>query len=680
MMQTIWSRIAQAGGGCRCPHCLHSLQGVSRRATASATSRAPKYLTSSTLWYSGIFAAAATYDAAAKKRRREQWDRAIAGAQQDVKLPVEEEKPRLAEEDADRSGIEALIGVPDVFDDLERQQRGARWPVNTGRPLREDWMPAESIYATEGRKERARRTRWSPKKLETVALSVDILQLKLYLESQNQGWDREASHVVPDDYRIKMSLTPAETLATIERKKIKLRSLWDFDPQLSGYKRSDDDVQLSSYREDDLGHYHDAVRSLNAHFRALFYEHKDGAISTGTLLAKLAYNLSASSAPPNTATYNTLLLGLSRAQQPTQVYQVIRSLRETHIRPNEITNATILQHYAAQDDVDMFVRWVGLMRGKGSGLALARPDITITLASEGRLVESPERPGRIIQLPYPTPNVFGALIQGVLKFAGFDSALGICQSMGQEGWGLCMSGLTPLLRDCAEREDWTSGLAVWRHIQALKAKSKRFERGRWSSEVIRLDTYAYMLRLCCKSARSDSFDEVWEQACRAHGDSVDKLTEIVKMQSGVKEAHMSTGLQAESSQSDSHFALPDVEPSVQTDTDSDPMSHEVASGVKTTNNDHQDRNANVASQVMNGLKEAIPPSQAPESAQGASHEDAHTPPAWQNASRKNPASTARRVTPTAQPMLSREQLDGLLPASHELEDYELGERPMTMYG
>ena len=108
-MQTIWSRIAQGGSSaagssaCKCPQCLTFAGGLTRRVGAGATRQKPKYLTSSTLWYSGIFAAAATLDAGAKLRRREKWDRAIAEVREelgkDETVGLIGEKGRLAEEE-----------------------------------------------------------------------------------------------------------------------------------------------------------------------------------------------------------------------------------------------------------------------------------------------------------------------------------------------------------------------------------------------------------------------------------------------------------------------------------------------------------------------------------------------------------------------------------------------------
>ncbi|KAI7679287.1 hypothetical protein KC322_g14720, partial [Hortaea werneckii] len=303
-------------------------------------------------------------------------------------------------------------------------------------------------------------------------------------------------------------------------------------PELNGWQRSEQDMPLCSYSQDDQGLFHGTTRELNKSLQAIFKQHAASAITTPALLAKVAYNLSISSAPPNVHTYNTLLLGFSKAQQPLLVGSTIHSLRRTSMRPNEITNSAILNHYTAQDDAEGFIKWIKLMRGKNGGLALARPDIRINEAGADRLIRDEERgrPDRVIQLPYPTPNVFSAIIRGMLKFSGFDTALGICERMGQEGWGLCMSGLTPLLKDCARHGDWESGLAVWDQIQALKKKSTRRQGKTLVSEVVGLDAYAAMLRLCSRTGQRDKFESVWQQACRAHQGRAGVLKEIVEYQ------------------------------------------------------------------------------------------------------------------------------------------------------
>lgn len=83
-MQTLWSRLAtRTRVSCGCPSCLSHTAGVARRPITAAGKR-PNYAYSSTLFYSGIFAAAATTDAVVKQKRRERWDRAIAEVKQEI--------------------------------------------------------------------------------------------------------------------------------------------------------------------------------------------------------------------------------------------------------------------------------------------------------------------------------------------------------------------------------------------------------------------------------------------------------------------------------------------------------------------------------------------------------------------------------------------------------------------
>jgi hypothetical protein len=123
--------------------------------------------------------------------------------------------------------------------------------------------------------------------------------------------------------------------------------------------------------------------------------------------------------------------------------------------------------------------------------------------------------------------VFGAIIRGVLKFDGFPAALELCEHMGKEGWRLCMSGLAPLLKDCAARNDLAAGLAIWEQIQERRAARVRrtFHR---KPIVIQIDTYTSMLRLCSRSNQQDLFAQILDQAKNEHDISYADLTVLVK--------------------------------------------------------------------------------------------------------------------------------------------------------
>ncbi|KAK0853989.1 hypothetical protein LTR03_002617 [Friedmanniomyces endolithicus] len=666
-MHTLWTRVAQTRGTCACPQCVHSVHGLGRRATASATQRIPKYLTSSTLFYSGVFAAAATWDAGAKKQRREQWDRAIADVKQELGRAREDvalgSQDAFAMDDAHRATTTAPP-TPDVFEDIARQKGRSLWPTNTGPELMVHRLPPESIYATGDRKSRSELRRWSPKKLETVMLSVDAIQLQIFIELQGnrtRNGRQAASAAVPIEYRDKMFLPIPELKIFLYGKMEDLDRITETDPDLTGWRRSPSDVPLSSYHQDDNGMFHDTARQLNSCLLDLFRKQGHQTATVPALLAKIAYNLSISSAPPNIETYNTLLLGLSDVKKYQLVDRVIGSMRRTHMRPNEVTNAAVLNHFTTTNNAAEFVTRVELMRGKYCGLALARPDIHINEAGAARLgrVEREAKEDKVIQLPYPTPNVFDALIRGVLKFSGFDTALSICKGMGHEGWGLCLSGLTPLLEHCADYGDWTSGRAIWGQIQALRLRSlQRHAERRGESEKVPMTAFAAMVRLCSKAGQKGVFEEIWAQALRAHEGSARKLVELVKAQNEAAgrawaDRPAATLVEAEQSNKPGRDVIDRAvgdasalkSPAVAHDQDVTPV--------------------NVLREVQTSQASSAPDNSA-----------RHDP----IKQRTTTASTAGPAASSRTPVLLREQLDGLLPAGLELEDYELRERPMSMYG
>lgn len=716
-MQTLWSRIVQTRGTCGCPQCLRSVQGVSQRATASAARRA-RFSTSSTLWFSGIFAAATTLDAGVKMQRREQWDQAIAEVKQELGHPANRAGLGAEKKQADVRDVEekrgmdldALVEEPtDIFFQVEPERR-PMWPTNTGPALVVKHLPPDSPYASEEAKDQARLRRWTPKKLEKVMLSMDILQFRIFsalrAAHQDPEWKAQVSAAVPVEYRDRIFLSQFEYNAVIDGKRSDLIRLRSMDPTLTEWTRSETDVAYCSYHLDDEGSFHVTARELNRSLQALFKQHTNGGISTPALLAKVAYNISLSSAPPNVHTYNTLLLGLGRAKQSTLVYNVIRSLRETNVRPNEITNSTILNHYTNMDDAKSFVHWIELMRGKHGGLALARPGITITAAGAPRLIRWAPREGapeKVIQLPYPTPNVFGAVIKGVLKFSGFDTALSICEGMGHEGWGICMSGLAPLLLDCANRGDWTSGLAVWRQIQALKTRSaSRRGRAVTAVENIPVPAYAAMLRLCLACDRKESFQDVWRQTVRTHRHlATSELTREIEVQKA--RASDLFGSQVEESELDyppDHFDMPFEE----SDSGHSSLDKEVVADAADMLPSYDDGLSTLPGDWPNppapstDNRGSIPPSdqalcgvrELREHEQQS--QEATLPEGVRVDNAKLPTSRAGNLHPTAGPrrnqsgqrehapsMLLREQLDGSLPPSHELAEYEVRERPMTMH-
>ena len=653
----------------------------------------PKYLTSSTLWYSGIFAAAATFDASIKIQRREKWDQAIAEVKLELDGPRDRERRELflARQEVRRDTQEVVLepstpldalGSEDTFRDVDPRAPKARWPSNTGPPLIQKHLPPQSIYASDESKEHASKRRWSRKKLALVHVSIDKLQLKLFLELQRRGLTLEAAKAVPEEYAREMLRGRADLGRLLAMKSETLRRLNKAEYDLSDYEFVETDYSLSSYRQDDLGSFHREAADLNASLLRLFRLQAEGNITKSALLAKVAYNLSISPAPPNVNTYNTLLLGLSRTQESSVFHYIVRSMDETHMRTNEVSLVAILNHYTKTNQPKKYLYWIGLIRGKDGGLNTASPDITITDAGRSRLILQPGPPKKIIQLPYPTPMVFAAIIGGVVKFSGFETALKICQNMREAGWGICMGGLTPLLRDCAERRDWASGVAVWRQIQALKTQSRRMYDGRWISDIIGLQTFGAMLTLCSRCNMKGYFQDVWSSAETMHWDKTEQLIQAVKGQSGDDIDHLMRIEETSARSGDFGVDLDDA---------GDLMakcSDDVGASVGTDRDDDKPelchpKESRDAGKVLNDLQrrpDEIRNQDERQSDRGRAT-DVRASPSLRllelAASQSNQPLRRPRNRVAQPPIMREEQLWGVVPSGPELDDYELRERPVT---
>lgn len=243
---------------------MHYVSGVSRRAGASAARANAKFMISSTFWYSGIFAAAATWDAGRKQKRRDQWDRAIADLRQDVgrevktedKLEVVEEQRLEMEEDEAYQPFGGSMGEVDsetvgvnlldkdvtriedecvanqlsgqrvkqnadtdgqgtayrTFESLEFDGenplcdpayvgRKVEWTANTGRPLNKFNLAPQSIYATDERRSQSEQRPWSAKKLATVQASIEVLLVRIFYNLQQRGSLDEALQDLPENFK-----------------------------------------------------------------------------------------------------------------------------------------------------------------------------------------------------------------------------------------------------------------------------------------------------------------------------------------------------------------------------------------------------------------------------------------------------------------------------------------------
>ncbi|KAF2152312.1 hypothetical protein K461DRAFT_313043 [Myriangium duriaei CBS 260.36] len=458
-MQTVWSRAAQVRASCRCASCT-TKTSVTRHSATTASKRPTKYLTTSTLLYSGIFAVAATTDALVKEHRRQRWDDAIANA----KEGVEQVQTRLeglegtrifeeAESYQRRSeNLESFLDEEDAaYEEPHRIPRGQTWPESSGNDFEQGNFAPQSAWASPQYQARWKARAWTPKKIHLTELAIDKLTLRILLQLDKQDLQDVVLDSFSEDFRRLISRPRRKLESLLGLVNRRIRETKAIDPKEDETAFAEIPGVITRYRQDINSHYLDTAAAVEKSVMRTFNRHSAGHLSNTQLVLDTLHSLVTSSAPPSLGTFNQMIEGFSKKLlDPSITQNVINAMRGCSTRINETTLISILEHYIRTNHYARFCYHVELMQGMHGGLSLARPDIWITEKSQERLVPTVHIRNNnkiIVQKPVANPVVFSTLIQGVLHFEGFDAALDMCQSMGRDGWGLSMKGLTPLLRE-----------------------------------------------------------------------------------------------------------------------------------------------------------------------------------------------------------------------------------------
>lgn len=468
-----------------------------------------------------------------------QWDAAIADVKQGLERGAEDDSQMRAERirqyeqkfEGEMPVEERLSSTQGGTSHADRPQTGAHdldeveaifekahmtsndipaWPSSTGLMLRRRNAPPQSIYATPYASEMAARKQWTSKKIRLNELSVDRMVLRTLIWVDLEGMLEAANDEIPRKTRKKFIRPRNEYYQLLEETEAKLQRVRATPVDSEEFE----DMPLyCHYQHDEYGGHYEAATQLNRELSATIAQPPPRGYSTQAgLLLYICRRLTTCPVPPNHSCWNTILKGFNDHDfDPRLGSYVIRAMREGHIRMSEDSYINILKHYQRADDREGFIKFVGLMQGQNGGLALARTGIKINEASEGRLIEVFDEVAgvmKIIQKPYQVPSVFNHIVKGVLQFAGFRTALEICQTMGREGWGLSMIGMTNLLQNCALRADWESGREVWNQIKLIQSKSRR----RGVAEKIQTRTYVSMLAMCVVCEQEYDYNEVLVEA------------------------------------------------------------------------------------------------------------------------------------------------------------------------
>ena len=402
----------------------------------------------------------------------------------------------------------------------------------------------ESAYTSE-------RQVLSEKKLKTIAWSVRKLAFRLLESSKKASVDRFG--VAVDEH---LSQSRRESISTQSQLR-PVRSRIDFCTEKLSFllSRTFDAMDWRHFEPPTSPTYHrmvdDDTLSPNHYLHTALKRFKkfrknDG--SNDQRIQKLLSDVSAilfnSRLPPDINFFNSLITWLVRLKRWTDVRAVIETMRESHIRPNKMTLTLMLRFYAIIKDQTGFDDMTLKMKGMLGGLAIANPNLSRThsvrwryMAFERRatwssqnemdkwLLRNDEEPGilecrsgspagavwrrsrrvpilrEIARMNCMNIYVYGALIDGSLKFDQPKAAMTYYLQMIEDGWNTNIKVLGSILDYCLRLQDWEAGVTVWRQICVLADGASRA-------------ALSSMLELCRCKGRHVEFGEVLEYGVR----------------------------------------------------------------------------------------------------------------------------------------------------------------------
>lgn len=536
-MKALWSRAFRNPGTCRCISCAKNASSSLRKTVPGLTGA----IGAQRSWVLNI--STSTYPTIDAQTQRDRHDPRNAAdppldqgnqplrkeyADNDAHTGGKEYLEESIPEDVDWKTVSRAIGM-DLVDDAELQRMQARtniddvpeglwdllsidsrfsgptlleWPANTGPGLGSRYnLPPQSLWALEQVRLSAVQRKQTRKKIAIQELSVGLLIHNLLAHSGASMLSRiMLASLSPQIGKVAAQIRSQKSvpryLANI--KALTLISVEDW-PEDTMDARIDQKLPAEPhYLQDNDGDYHRTAQEMNEAITNVLKEfQKKPTRDVASVMAKICHNLLISSSAPNLQTFNILLTGFKNFQNPQLTDDLINALELCKIRPNEITCAAILDHYAETDRPEPFSFFVARMRGANDALMLANPNININEKGHDRLIRVSET--KVLQKVYPTPIVFDALMHGVLRFAGFERAMDIYHEMKGDGWGLDVTGLSRFLDDCIQRADWQGGLLVWEEIASI--------RGRINPKLL-AKAYAQFLALCSVSGNPAAFNAV----------------------------------------------------------------------------------------------------------------------------------------------------------------------------
>ena len=558
-MQTVWSRVAQAQCVCECPSCLLTTNAIARRTSIATARRTIRVGDVFTVSISSLAAGLALADSIKKVDRRKQWDKVIEDARATVEATEIQQQKRLAalSDDARREALESTrssgydistekaIKEVEAWDVQEKEEQDYQNPIPYDKNdtwldvfdwaqeqhrLREasgfqDWkglplsllqslsrVQLNELLSNERLLRRfyggpdcnslvdeQSRFPFSMKKLRTLEWSVAKMVLKLLIYCSTNSVKAEEDSGCPDKSLLQGLFKDGETIQSrLDQTRERLRTL-HADRRSRPYYEEFEPPQIPNYDNTTIEEYKQTTK-MNISLQKLL-ELMQPETNLNDVMSKICYNLLAARTPPNTHTYNMLLIRFCVLGKEDLVKAVLTSMRESHIRPNEITHATVLRHFTATGNRVGFVEYWRRMEGRRRGLALANPELDIHPVLQERYHVFGSSYQKAAEKGRMNAQVYESLIVGALHFIGGQTAMHYYRNMISEGWSPSLGIFLAILQDCCHKLDWTLGQAILEQLEKF-------------AEQMNTLTYEWMLRLCQCCGQQDFFDHILHSGVR----------------------------------------------------------------------------------------------------------------------------------------------------------------------
>ncbi|QPG97877.1 hypothetical protein C2857_006966 [Epichloe festucae Fl1] len=463
-MQSLWARAGRAHR-CGCRACSTAVGTTGRRATGVAGRRKATFAEIFTACYSSVFATAAVVDAVWKHDRRKELDRQLEEARRQLS--------ELHERSSDSSPHEATSS------DLTIQQKDSLWRTLKGiyqdRPYMKELHKPATVTASElisslktefynavGEPSLRAMRKTNYEKLER-AIATDVLDGQLRLrEPRNYAQLLQVS--LSTEQLVQQLLRRTEIIdngathspAFDEARQLVTKGYPNFSfPSIDPERAAKNSSLLNSQ-----------IRALTSAENLSFKER----------IGRVCYNLLVSAYPPDTHTYNTLIVAFDKSgHHALSDVMVFSFFHQRLMKPTPSTYAAIVNHYKSTNNHGQFLRVISCLAGldKLTGAKIRRrhindvaqmPDLQKWAADLRRRT----RTGQWVWEHGPlSTTLVETILDGLLHFKLFADAATLFITCVRSGVALSTRTMTHLFDECVAALDWKAAVRMVRGLMFI---------------------------------------------------------------------------------------------------------------------------------------------------------------------------------------------------------------------